>query len=100
VVHLQPQDVHSLTDFQRNAKAHIARLKRTGRPELLTVNGKGEAVVLAPDAYARLTELAHEAEMVRGLREALDQADRGATTPLGAFAKKLRGKHGLRGSRH
>ncbi len=97
MVHLHPQDTHSLTDFQRNTKAHLERLKLTGRPELLTVNGKAEAVVLAPDAYHRLSELAHEAELIHGLREALAQADRGDTIPLAVFDKHFRSEHGLPG---
>ena len=97
MVHLQPQDTHPLTDFQRNAKAHLARLKRSGRPELLTVNGKAEAVVLAPQTYQRLSDLAHEAELIHGLREALAQADRGDTIPLAVFDKRFRRKHGRPG---
>jgi len=50
------EDIASLTDFSRNAKAHIKRLKRTGRPELLTVNGKAEVVVQNASAYQRLIE--------------------------------------------
>ncbi|MBC7819661.1 MAG: type II toxin-antitoxin system Phd/YefM family antitoxin, partial [Planctomycetaceae bacterium] len=39
------QDIYSLTDFKANAKEHLERLHSTGRPEVLTVNGKAEAVV-------------------------------------------------------
>jgi PHD/YefM family antitoxin component YafN of YafNO toxin-antitoxin module len=53
---IRPEDIASLTDFSRNAKAHIKRLKRTGRPELLTVNGKAEVVVQNASAYQRLIE--------------------------------------------
>jgi prevent-host-death family protein len=35
----------SLTDFQRNAKAYLERIRRSGRPIVLTVNGKAAAVV-------------------------------------------------------
>jgi hypothetical protein len=42
---IRPEDIGSLTDFQRNARAHLKRLRRTGRPELLTLNGKAEVVV-------------------------------------------------------
>ena len=41
---IRPQDIGSLTDFQQNTKAHLKRLRRTGRPELLTVNAKAEVV--------------------------------------------------------
>jgi hypothetical protein len=48
---IRPEDIGSLTDFSRNAKAHLKRLKRTGRPEPLTVNGKAEVVVQGASAY-------------------------------------------------
>jgi PHD/YefM family antitoxin component YafN of YafNO toxin-antitoxin module len=51
---IRPEDIGSLTDFSRNTKAHLKRLKRTGRPELLTVNGKAEVVVQNASAYQRL----------------------------------------------
>jgi PHD/YefM family antitoxin component YafN of YafNO toxin-antitoxin module len=53
---IRPEDIGSLTDFSRNTKAHLKRLKRTGRPELLTVNGKAEVVVQNASAYQRLIE--------------------------------------------
>lgn len=53
---IRPEDVGSLTDFARNAKAHLRRLKRTGRPELLTVNGKAEVVVQSASGYQRLLD--------------------------------------------
>jgi hypothetical protein len=51
------EDIGSLTDFNRNTKAHLRRLKRTGRPELLTVNGRAEVVVQNASAYQRLLKL-------------------------------------------
>jgi prevent-host-death family protein len=54
---VRPEDIGSLTDFSRNTKAHLKRLKRTGRPELLTVNGKAEVVVQSASAYERLVRL-------------------------------------------
>jgi hypothetical protein len=53
---IRPEDIGSLTDFARNTRAHLNRLKRTGRPELLTVNGKAEVVVQSATAYQRLIE--------------------------------------------
>jgi len=53
---IRAEDVGSLTDFNRNSKAHLKRLKRTGRPQLLTVNGKAEVVVQNASAYLRLIE--------------------------------------------
>jgi PHD/YefM family antitoxin component YafN of YafNO toxin-antitoxin module len=53
---VRPEDIGSLTDFARNTKAHLKRLRRTGRPELLTVNGKAEVVVQNASAYERLVK--------------------------------------------
>jgi hypothetical protein len=41
MVHLE--DIYSLTEFQRHTKEHIERLKQTGRPEVLTINGSASA---------------------------------------------------------
>jgi prevent-host-death family protein len=54
---IRPEDIGSLTDFNRNTKAHLKRLRRTGRPELLTVNGKAQVVVQSASAYQRLVNL-------------------------------------------
>ena len=54
---IRPEDIGSFTDFARNTKAHLQRLRRTGRPELLTVNGKAEVVVQNAAAYQRLIEV-------------------------------------------
>lgn len=56
------EDIGSLTDFHRNAKAHLKRLRRTGRPELLTVNGKAVVVVQSAAAYQQLMELVEKLE--------------------------------------
>ena len=40
-------DIRSLTDFQRNTKAHLQRLKATGGPEVLTLNGRA-ALIFKP----------------------------------------------------
>jgi len=53
---IRTEDIGSLTDFARNTKSHLRRLKRTGRPELLTVNGKAEVVIQNASAYQQLLE--------------------------------------------
>lgn len=69
----QAQDTYSLTDFKQNAKDHLERLKASGRPEVLTVNGKAEAVVMTPETYDRLVEAALQdakAKIGLGLQQA------------------------------
>lgn len=67
------QDTYSLTDFKQNAQQHLERLRQTGRPEVLTVNGKAEAVVMTPEAYDRLMDAAlseARAKIAVGLHQA------------------------------
>jgi hypothetical protein len=55
------QDIASLTDFHRNSTAHCKRLKLSGRPAVLTVNGKAVLVVQDAAAYQRLLEAVERA---------------------------------------
>ena len=48
---VQLTDIHSLTGFLRDHKAHLERLAATGRPEVLTVNGKARVVVQDAASY-------------------------------------------------
>ena len=63
-------NIGSLTDFQRNAKAHLKRLKKSGRPQVLTVNGQAELVVQDAASYQKLLDELEQAE----LNDARDQA--------------------------
>lgn len=64
-------DVYSLTDFQRNARDHIERLQKTGRAEILTVNGRAEVVLQSAEAYQELLDVVDRAESVLGVHRGL-----------------------------
>jgi len=93
MVHLE--DIHSLTDFQRNTKEHIQRLKETGRPEVLTVNGKAEIVVQDAASYQRLLELIDRAEAIEGIQKGLESMQRGEGEPAQEVFTRLRKKHNI-----
>ena len=82
-------DIHSLTDFQRNVKTHLKHLKKTGRPEILTVNGKAAVVVQDAEAYQRLLDLVEQAEAVEGIQRGLDNVKRGRTRSMRAAVEEL-----------
>jgi hypothetical protein len=65
------KDIHALSDFQRNTRAHVEHLKRTGRPEVLTVHGKAELVVQHAEAYQKLHELASRAAAIISIHRGL-----------------------------
>jgi prevent-host-death family protein len=68
------QDIHSMTAFKRNSTGLMKHMKKTGRPLVLTVNGKAEAVVLDASAYR---EVADQLDSLAGIRRGLDQAKQG-----------------------
>lgn len=72
------EDIRSLSEFQRNTRMHIRRLSKTGRPEVLTVNGKASVVVQDAAAYQRLLDQVEEAKTAG----AIESAERGEGIPM------------------
>ncbi len=66
---LDTRQTHSLSDFIRDAEAHVARLKETRAPEVLTVNGRAEAVLLDTETYEDLLERVRHIEAVAYVRD-------------------------------
>jgi len=93
---VQLQDIHPLTGFLRDHKAHLERLKSTGRPEILTVNGKAQVVVQDAEAYQRLLEMVDAAEVELILRERLASIQRGEPgIPADKVLKDVRKRLGI-----
>ena len=90
---IQLDDIYSLTDFQRNAKAHLQQIKKTGRPRVLTVNGKAELVVQDTRSYQKLLETLDRVEAVEGIRKGLESLKRGTGRPAAEVLESLRKKH-------
>lgn len=74
---LKLEDIYSLTDFQRNTRDHVARLRESGRPAVLTVNGRAEVVVQDAASYQELMERIERAEAILAIQEGLESAARG-----------------------
>jgi hypothetical protein len=83
------RDIHPLSDFQRNARAYVRRLKETGRPEVLTVHGRAEVVVQHADAYQRLLDLAGTAAAIVGIQRGLQGMIEGTGEDADAAFKSL-----------
>ncbi|MEA5594493.1 type II toxin-antitoxin system Phd/YefM family antitoxin [Rivularia sp. UHCC 0363] len=49
-------NIHSLTDFKRNVKQFIERIKVTKSPLVLTVNGRAEVVVQDASAFQEMMD--------------------------------------------
>lgn len=81
------QDIRSLTDFQRNTKLHLKRLKATGRPEVLTVNGKAQLIVQDAAAFEDMLDA------IRGIQRGLDSMKAGTGKPLQQALDEIRAQN-------
>jgi len=81
------QDIRSLTDFQRNTKSHLRRLKSSGRLEVLTVNGKAELIVQSATAYEEMVDA------IRGIQRGLDEMKAGKGEPPRKVLDRIRAKY-------
>jgi PHD/YefM family antitoxin component YafN of YafNO toxin-antitoxin module len=92
---LDTREIHSLTDFLRNHKAHVKRLKKTQAPEVLTVNGKAEVVVQDAASYQLMQERLHHMETLAAIQEGMASAGRGELKPAAQVLDEMRAKYGL-----
>lgn len=93
--HLSTRDVHSLTDFLRNHKRHVAELKESGRPEVLTINGKAELIVQDAESYQQLLDRLAEAEFVTAVNEGIADYKAGRTMDLDEAFDSVKEELGL-----
>ena len=83
------KDISPLTEFKRDSARMIARIKESGRPQILTVNGKPSVVVMDAGAWRDMQDQLDYAETVAGIRKGLTQALAGEGTEAGRFFDEL-----------
>ena len=98
---VQLTDIHPLTGFLRDHKAHLERLAATGRPEVLTVNGRARVVVQDAESYQKMLQTLDAVQAEQIVRERLASLDRGepgipAAKVLGDVRRRLNIRKGRR----
>jgi len=87
---LKISSIKPLSQFVRNAKEHIEDLRKTGAPEVLTVNGEAAVVVQSAESYEQMSALADQARQDARLQSALRFfRDGGEGRPLAAVFDEL-----------
>lgn len=88
------KDIRSLTEFKRDTARFMSHLKDTGRPSVLTVNGKPALVVMDAEAWQGVQDQIEYVRSVAGIRKGLDQARDGQGIEATTFFETLgaRGK--------
>ena len=85
-------DIRSLSDFKRNTVELLHRLRKTGHPLVLTINGKAEVVVQDAAAYQTLLD---RLDAIEGIQRGLADVKAGRTKPAAQVFNRLRRKHGI-----
>lgn len=83
------KDIDSLSNFKRKSSKFIRRMKSTGSPVVLTINGKAEVVVQDAASYQRLLDKAERYDAADTLRQSLDDVAKGRTLPLRQALEQL-----------
>jgi prevent-host-death family protein len=86
------KDIESLTAFKRNTNEYVKKIKKSGTPLVLTVNGKAEIVVQDAESYQRMLEVLDRVETIEAVREGLESVRQGRTMSLDEFDKEMRKK--------
>ena len=87
------RDIHSISDFKRKTPDFVKQLKETGKPVVLTMNGRAQVVIQDAESYQNMLEILERAKTIEAIREALVDVERGNTISLEDFDNELQSKH-------
>jgi len=87
------QEMQSLSTFKRKATDLIKRIKKTGRPMVLTVHGKAELVVQDAESYQQLVAILDRLETIEGIRKGLEDMKAGRGQPAAEVFEEIRQKY-------
>lgn len=71
------EEIKSLSNFKRNTSEFLEQLKETGKPIVLTINGKAELIVQDAGSYQKLLEIAEKLETIEALKPAIEEMKAG-----------------------
>jgi prevent-host-death family protein len=89
------KDIQPMTAFRNHSAQFIRHLRETGRPVILTVNGKAAAVVQDAEVYQHLLDLAAQAGSAEGIRQGLEDLANGHTWSARKVLDQLRAEYDI-----
>ena len=87
--------IHSLSDFQRNTRGHIRKLKKSGKPAVLTVNGERKLLFRARIRTKGFWKTESCWMGIRSITRGLEQGRRGKGRSMREFVASLAKEHGI-----
>ena len=89
------KDIQAMTTFRRNPGKFMKYLKKTKKPLVLTINGKAEALVQDAEAYQRLLDIAAQADALEGIRQGVEDIEKGRVRPAREALEMFRRNHAI-----
>ena len=85
------EDIRSVTELKRKTREIIDQARRTGRPVILTANGRADAVLMDADTYEKHLKMARLATLLEaGEADIAAGRSRSARTFLREFKRARR----------
>ena len=81
------EDIYPITELKRDTSAMVKKVNETGRPLVLTVNGKAQAVLMGAGEFDRLSQAMI---MLRSLVPAEEDVRQGRVMDARTFFRKFR----------
>jgi prevent-host-death family protein len=81
------EDIRSVTDLKRNTREILDHLHATGRPVILTMNGRADSVLLDVHVYEKHLQAANLAKLIFPAEQ---DVEKGRTRPARAFLKEFK----------
>ena len=75
------EEINSLSNFKRRTGEFVEQLKESGKPIVLTINGRAELVVQDAESYQKLLEIAEKMETIEALKPAIEEMKAGKGEP-------------------
>lgn len=81
------EDIKTVSEVKKNLRAVLEQIRGTGRPVVVTVNGKPDAVLIDVETYERKLKALN---LVSLLAEGEQDIRGGRTRPASAFLKEFK----------
>lgn len=88
------EDIRSVTDLKRSTRDILDHIHSTGRPVILTVNGRADSVLMDVRVYEKHLQAANLAKL---LAPAERDVENGNTRPARAFLKEFKRARKIQG---
>jgi len=92
---IRMNDTFDVSEFTARPADFIDRLKRTGEPEYLTVDGEEALVLQDAKTYRRMWEELERLLAIEGIRRGLADAEAGRMMPADEFLDEMKRKFNI-----